>query len=281
MNTPRVCAAAIGALFLPALLAAAISQRIPVVTQVQGVVFYKTFLTVGVASGSPAVTPTLALTYRSPVDGSVQTPVLTLGETITGGTSRNFEDVIQSFKDAGSIRSQDVGAELFGTLTVSAGSLTVPSALSVVARTFSPATGGGTNGIAYVGRETGSSGSSQKLIAFVRNGTFGSDGTTRANIGLVNEGSAPTDVRITYIDAASGAQIKQFNLSSAAGHTLSPGEVYQLNNIFGSAGVPASTRLISVEATPLSPVVISGYAVQLDSVTNDGSFFLMTEVPSD
>ena len=45
--------------------------------------------------------------------------------------------------------------------------------------------------------------------------------------------------------------------------------------------MPASTRLISVEATPLSPVAISGYAVQLDSVTNDGSFFLMTEEPPD
>jgi hypothetical protein len=103
------------------------------------------------------------------------------------------------------------------------------------------------------------------------------DGTTRANIGLVNEGSAPTDVRITYLDASSGAKIKEFNLSSAVGHTLSPGEVVQINNIFVSSGVPPSTRLINVQAVPLSAVPISGYAVQLDEVTSDGSFFLMTE----
>lgn len=277
MKTPRVCAAVFGALSLPAVLAATVSQRIPVVTQVQGVVFYRTFLMIGVASGSPSVIPTLTLTYRSPVDGTVQSPALNLATAIGGGEAETFEDVIQTFKDAGSIRTADLGVGIFGTLTVTASNLSLPSELSVVARTYSPATGGGTNGIAYIGRDPGSSGSTSELAAFVRNGTFGLDGTTRANIGLVNEGTAPTDVRITYLDAGNGAKIKEFNLSSAVGHTLSPGEVVQINNIFASSGVPPSTRLINVRVVPLSAVPISGYAVQLDSVTSDGSFFLMTE----
>lgn len=280
MFKPRVAAAAAAVLLLPALLVGAVSKRVPVVTQVQGVVFYRTFLMIGVASGSPAVTPTLTLTYRSPVDGSIQTPTLAPGEPIAGGQAQTFEDVIRSFKDAGAIRSEDVASGLFGTLEISAETLTDPSQLSVVARTYSPASGGGTNGIAYVGRDAASSGSSAKLVAFVRNGTFGADGTTRANVGFVNEGAVPTDIRIRYLDAATGTEIKEFVLSTAVGHALASGAVVQLNNIFGSSGVPPSTRLIAVEATPLSPTRISGYAVQLDSVTNDGSFFLMTEEPA-
>jgi hypothetical protein len=280
MKTPRFAAAAGAALlFLPALVVGAVSQRVPVVTQVQGIVFYRTFLMIGVASGSPTVTPRLTLTYRSPVDGTIQSPSLTLPDPIAGGQAQTIEDVIQAFKDGGAIRAADQGAGLFGTLEVDADALTDPSQLSVVARTFSPAPGGGTNGIAYIGRDTETSGSSGQLVAFVRNGSFGSDGTTRANIGFVNEGATTADFRITYLDAATGSKIKDFVLSSAVGHPLAPGEVVQLNNVFASAGVPAGTRLMSVTAAPLTGGRLSGYAVQLDSVTSDGSFFLMNEVP--
>jgi len=280
MRTPRIAAAASAILlFVPALVVSAISQRIPVVTQVQGVVFYRTFLMVGVASGSPTVTPRMTLTYRSPVDGSVQTPTLTLPEPIAGGQAQTFEDVIQTFKDSGLIRPQDQSVGLFGTLEVTADALTDPSQLSLVARTFSPAAGGGTNGIAYVGRDAQTAGSGSRIVAFLRNGTFGSDGTTRANIGFVNEGATPVDLRITYLDATTGAKIKDFTLSSVVSRPLGPGEVVQLNNVFVSAGLPGATRLMSVTATPVTAGRISGYAVQLDSVTSGGSFFLMTEEP--
>ena len=277
MKRPGVAAAVLGILLAPMALQAVVSQRVPVVTQVQGVVFYRTFLMIGIASGSPAVSPTMTLTYRSPVDGSIQRPVLTVSPAIAGGTSRTYEDLIQSFKDAGAIRTQDQSVGLFGTLQVSADALTSPSQLSVVARTYSPAADGGTNGIAYVGRDTAEAGSASKVVAFVRNGSFGTDGTTRANIGFVNEGTINADVRVTYIDAATGSKIKDFTLSSAVNHALNPGEVVQLNDIFRSSGVSPSTRLISVVAAPIASGRISGYAVQLDSVTNDGSFFLMTE----
>ena len=275
MKTPRFAAAALIALLLPGLAAAAVSQRVPVVTQVQGAVFYRTFLTIGNASSSPTAATSLTLTYRSPIDGSLQIRPMPLASPIAPGGAQVFEDIIQAFKDAGAIRAQDLSAGLFGTLTVTASGLSTDSGLSVVARTYSPAAGGGTNGIAYVGRSTASSGSSTKVVAFVRNGTFGTDGTTRANIGIVNEGATTTDVHITYFDASTGSAVKQFDLSSVAGHSLAAGEVVQLNNIF--AGLPGSTKIIRVEARPLSAAVISGYGVQLDSVTNDGSFFLMTE----
>ena len=280
MKTSRIAAAALTTLLLPALALAAVSQRVPVVTQVQGAVFYRTFLTIGNASSSPTAATSLTLTYRSPVDGSLQVRPLPLANPIAPGQAQSFEDIIQTFKDAGAIRTQDLGAELFGTLTVTASGLSTDSGLSVVARTYSPASGGGTNGIAYVGRATNSAGSSSKVVTFVRNGAFGTDGTTRANIGIVNEGATTTDVHLVYFDASTGAELKQFNISSVAGHALAPGEVVQLNNIF-SSGVPASTETMRVEARPLATGVISGYGVQLDSVTNDGSFFLMTEEASD
>jgi hypothetical protein len=234
---------------------------------------------IGVASGSPTVTPRLTLRYRSPADGTFQTPTMALADPIAGGQAQTFEDVIQTFKDSGLIRAQDQSVGLFGTLEVDADGLADPSQLSVVARTFSPATGGGTNGIAYIGRDTEASGSATQVVAFIRNGAFGADGTTRANIGFVNEGASPVDVRVIYLDAMSGSKLKDFTLSSALGHVLDPGEVVQLNNVFASAGVPAGTRLMSVTAEPVTPGRVSGYAVQLDSVTSDGSFFLMTESP--
>ena len=273
MDKPRIAALGLSALFWP-VAAFAATQRVPVVTQVQGAVFYRTFLTIGNASASPMVSTTLTLTYRSPADGSIQAPVMHL-DPLAAGQAVTFDDVIQTFKDAGAIRAQDSSAGLFGTLTVSPAGAS--PAFSVVARTYSPGSGGGTNGIAYVGRDTSAAGTKSKLVAFVSNGSFGPAGTTRANIAVVNEGGAATDVRLTYFDASTGVALKQFTLSSLAGHALAPGEVVQVNNVFSS--VPASTTLMRIEAAPTAPVAISGYAVQLDSVTNDGSFFLMTEEP--
>ena len=55
-------------------------------------------------------------------------------------------------------------------------------------------------------------------------------------------------------------------------------EVVELNNIFSNAAIPAGTRTMMVRAqATVAGSRISGYAVQLDSVTNDGSFFLFAE----
>lgn len=261
-------------LLAPTIANADVRMRVPVVTQVQGAVFYRTSITLANASSNGAAGIALQLVYRSPADGTIQRPLLREAD-IPPNQVIFIEDIIQHFKDGGVIRAADANAALFGTLLVTflAGNRSANECL-VEARTYSPANGGGTNAIAYVGRQVETEGS-EILKAAVRNGTFGTDGTTRANIGFVNAGSGATDIGISFRDGSTGDEIRQFVQDD-----LQPGEVVQLNNIFSS--VPAGTRTIIVRAQALSSTGrISGYAVQLDSVTNDGAFFLFAEEDDD
>lgn len=278
MKRLALFAVPLGLLLSPLPVTATVNRRIPVVTQIQGAVLYRTSVTIGNGRGSGSTPVVMRLTYRSPVDGSLQAAFLSPAGPLSGRRVLVYEDIIQSFKDAGSIRAADLAATLFGTLLVSFEALDNVEDAIVVARTYSAATGGGTNGIAYVGVEAGTAGDDGLLTA-VRNGAFGTDGTTRANIGFVNEHVVATDVEVTYFDGTTGAQLKQFTLSQVTQRpTLSAGEVYQLNNIFNDSAIPAGTRLLVIRVRSLaSQSRISGYVVQLDSITNDGSFFLMNE----
>ena len=259
-------------LLFPVTALADIAVRVPVVTQVQGAALFRTSLTVANGSGGHSADIVLRLSYRSLVDGTFQNVTLSEGSLLPHRTLF-FEDIVQHFKDEGSIRSQDRTANLFGTLLVTfvASGQQLEDSIAE-ARTYSAANGGGTNGIAYIGRNASTAGS-DTIKGAVRNGAFGADGTTRANIGFVNEGTVVTDVEITYYDGATGATLKDFVQSS-----LSVGEVVQLNNIFADSAVPPGTRSIVVRAQAVAGNGrISGYGVQLDSVTQDASFFLMVE----
>lgn len=247
-----------------------VDVRVPVATQVQGAVFYRTSLMIGNGSGSREPNIELRLTYRSPADGTMQNATVDEGK-LSPRRVLTYDDIIQHFKDAGAIRAADQNAALFGTLRVSfnATGQTFDDSIAE-ARTYSPATGGGTNGIAYVGRNVATAGA-QIVKAAVRNGSLGSDGNTRANIGFVNEGGTLTDVDVVYYDGTTGAEVKQFTITD-----LAVGEVKQYNNIF--AGLPAATTKLVIRATAVDAGArISGYGVQLDNTTNDGSFFLMVE----
>lgn len=265
-------------LLCPAFALADISVRVPVVTQIQGAVFYRTSITGG--NGHETLRPVvkMRLYYRSAVDGSFQSPTMTLDDPLPPHRTFFFEDIVQTFKNSGVIRAQDLNAAIFGTLLVTFEVFGQSLEDTIVeARTYSPAPGGGTLGIAYIGRDIRYAGS-ERVKAAVRNGTFGTDGTTRANIGFVNESGGLSDIEVIYFDGATGATLKQFTLTDVA-----VGEVRQLNNIFADAAVPAGTRSMIVRGRSLATINgrISGYAVQLDSVTNDGAFFLMTEEDDD
>lgn len=271
MRTLRVFLATL-LLLGPAGAGADMFMRAPVVTQLQGAVFYKTSITIGQATAGNSAGITLRLSYRSPVDGTMQHVSLNAGQL---GPYRVLfeEDIIERFKQSGLMRAADVNSPIFGTLLVTFDAADQSANESLVeARTYSPANGGGTNGIAYIGRNRETAGS-EIVKAAVRDGTFGADGTTRTNIGFVNEGSLPTDVDIQYRDGATGQLLRQFTHAG-----LQPGEVFQFNNIFAHASIPAATRTIIVRGQALANNArISGYGVQLDSVTNDGSFFLFSE----
>ena len=151
-----------------------------------------------------------------------------------------------------------------------------------MARTYSPAAGGGTLGFAYEGKCFCEAGTRFRALGGGRDGVFGNDGSTRANLGIVNDGdisgAGATDVRITYYDGSTGVQLRQFFLSSVIGHDLEANEVAQLNNIFNHADIPASTTtlLVKVEAQR-ADWYVSAYIVQLDNTTQDGSFFYLFE----
>ena len=256
------------------------TKSIPVVTQVQGATFYRTSVTI--SNGNPSITtPVRGLfSYRSPVDGSFQTATA-LGPSLGPREVAFFDDIIQAFKDAGAIRSQDVNAALFGTLLVTFDA--IPSGAgnrfeaAAVARTYSAANGG-TLGIAYAAPCFCLAGTQGRVVGAMRSGFFGNDGSTRANLGIVNQGFGPTDVHVLYFDGATGVLLKSFNVSERAGHALEENEVYQLNNIFNDPAIPASTDTLVVELTAtVSGNYVSAYGVQLDNTTQDGSFFFFEE----
>ncbi len=255
----------------PATAGADFVMLIPIVTQLQGAVFYRTSITIGNGTGGNPVNIIMRLTYRAS-DGTLQRATVTPGQLLPYRVSF-YEDIIQHFKQAGVIRAADVNGPIFGTLQVTFDANDQSSSESIAeARTYSPANGGGTNGIAYIGRDVRTAGS-EIIKAAVRNGTFGGDGTTRTNIGFVNEGTVATDVDITYRDGTTGQVLRQFTHSG-----LQPGEVVQFNNIFSHTAIPAGTRTMIVRGQALANNGrISGDAVQLDSVTNDGAFFLFAE----
>ena len=273
----RLVVFAVASLFFAFGLSGEEVKSIAVVTQIQGATFYRTSVTVSNANPGATTPVSMLFSYRSPVDGSFQTTALDAGP-LGPRQVRVFEDIVQAFKDAGRIRSQDQAAGLFGTLLVTFGALNIQAEAAAVARTYSPAAGGGTLGIAYAGRCFCLTGSNGRVLGAVRSGVFGNDGSTRANVGIINEGSGPTDVEISYFDGGTGALLKTFLVSSRAGHALEENEVYQLNNVFGESGIPSTTHTMVVQASAtVDANYVSVYGVQLDNTTNDGSFFFMEE----
>ncbi|MEX1244928.1 MAG: hypothetical protein WEB59_05905 [Thermoanaerobaculia bacterium] len=279
MRALRLAGSTLGACFVLAATAFALETRaVAIVTQVQGAVFYRTSITL--SNGNPSITTPVVMffSYRSPVDGTFQVATLNLSPALGPHRVRFLDDMVQAFKNAGAIRAQDASANLFGTLLVDFEALDIRAETAAVARTYSPAPGGGTLGIAYPGRCFCETGSLSRVLGSARGGVFGNDGSTRANLGIVNEGFGPTDVRVTYYDGETGVQLKQFLLSTAAGHDLEENEVFQLNNIFNDSAIPSTvhTLVVQVEAV-IADVFVSAYVVQLDNTTNDGSFFFLEE----
>jgi len=255
------------------------TKSVPVVTQVQGAALYRTSMTI--SNGNAAITTpvNMRFSYRAP-DGSFQIAQLAISPNLGPRKVQVFDDIVQEFKDQGAIRTADVNSPLFGTLLVTFDTIEDDNKFeaAAVARTYSPAPGGGTLGIAYAGRCFCLTGSQGRVIGSMRSGVFGNDGSTRANLGIINEGFGTTDVQVSYFDGDSGNLLKTFALSTRAGHVLEENEVYQINNLFADPAVPGTTTKLVVELKALTNgVYVSGYGVQLDNTTQDGAFFFFEE----
>jgi hypothetical protein len=258
------------------------TRNIPVVTQLQGVAFYRTSVTL--TNGNEATTTPVVMefAYRSSADDTFQITAMTVSPPLGPKQVRFFEDIIQEFKNRGLIRAADASSGLYGTLQVRFEALNIRAEAGAVARVYTAAPGGGTLGFAFEGQCFCEAGTRFRALGGGRDGVFGNDGSTRANLGIVNQGDSggdgATDVRITYSDGSNGNQLKQFFLSSVIGHDLEANEVFQLNNIFNDSAIPSTTTtlLIKVEAQRANWYV-SAYVVQLDNTTQDGSFFYLFE----
>ena len=259
-----------------------VTRNVPVVTQIQGATFYRTSITL--TNGNETLTAPVVMdfSYRSPADGTFQIATLTLSPALGPKRVAFFDDIIQEFKNAGRIRAADTSQGLFGTLLVTFGVLDIKAEAGVVARIYSAAPGGGTLGFAFDGKCFCEAGTRFRALGGGRDGVFGNDGSTRANLGIVNDGDASgvgaTDVRITYFDGSTGTQLKQFFLSDLIHHDLEANEVAQINNIFNDSAIPSTTTtlMIKVEAQQ-ADLYVTGYIVQLDNTTQDGSFFYLFE----
>jgi hypothetical protein len=250
---------------------------VPIVTQVQGAAFYRTSL--AISNAGPTSFLVITFVYRSPVDNTIQHPVY-LQSALETSHAFASDDIVEFFKINSDMRTADKTVPLFGSLVIELPDVTDATDVSVIARTYSPGPGGnGTMGIAYLGRSSFSTANRafSRMVTTVRNGAFGQDGNTRANIGFINYSNIAIDLKVEYKNTDTGASLKSFALSSAVGHLLESHEVVQLGNIFSDAALAGVSRIL-VTVTPIQPSQsFDGYAVQLDNTTNDGSFFLMTE----
>jgi len=248
---------------------------VPVVTQVQGAAFYRTSL--AVSNVGPRTVMGLNFFYRSPVDNTMQASHKQ--DTVESLGAFASDDIVEFMKSNSTMRAADKTVALFGVLEIEMVSTVEPTDVAIVARTYSPGAGGnGTVGIAYLGRPYAvGSLAFTRMTTTVRNGAFGHDGDSRANIGFINYGNLPMDMKVEYVDPATGLNLKTFTLSSAAGHALASREVVQLGNIFADPALAGVSRIIVIVTLTTAVQSFSGYAVQLDNTTNDGSFFLFTE----
>jgi hypothetical protein len=219
--------------------------------------------------------------FYTPADGSA-TRSGTLG-TLQGFDELHTDDFLQSLVDAGALTS-NLADNSFGTLllTFNNPSFTKGTEVSAVARVYSfvSGTSGPTYGLSY--RATPLHTDGAHSLASVARSTSG----LVTNIGIENVGiddsgnavSAPVTVQLSFFDPTTGARV-----GTQPAFNLAPGQVIQINDVLNNAGtnafqLPAGTSSVIVFVDEIAgSSQISGYAVQKDISTNDGSFVLMQE----
>ena len=219
--------------------------------------------------------------FYTPADGSA-TRSGTLG-TLQGFDDIHTDDFLQSLVDSGVIASNQ-GDNSFGTLllTFNNPSFTKGTEATAVARVYSFAAGtsGPTYGLSYRATPLHTDGA-HSLAAVARSAQGLVTNIGIENVGINDSGnsvSAPVTVRLSFFDPASGKAVgtqPTFNLAT--------GQVIQINDVINNAGknafqLPAGTTSVIVFVDEIGGASqISGYAVQKDTSTNDGSFVLMQE----
>ncbi|HUJ14465.1 MAG TPA: hypothetical protein VLV86_05135 [Vicinamibacterales bacterium] len=257
---------------------ASFAVDLPIVTRAQGAT--TTFYTaIDVTNQSTAATD-VTFEYLS-ADLTVNASG-TLVSNLAPHVNFHQDDLIQYLGDQGYISSDKV-ASTFGTLllTFTNPSFTTGNEASASARIWNYLNSGQRPSIGLAYRAIPLRLNGSHTVTSVIQDTSATTGgpSVVTNMGLENIGiddagsvsSTPVTIQLTFYDGSSGTQI-----GPQPSITLQPGQVNQINNVWGTYGLPTSTNNVIVVATETAGTAqIRGYVSLKDTATNDGSFFFM------
>lgn len=276
------------------------SSEVPVVTRVQGTAFFRTSIDINNNTSKNGVTAQYQFSYScvspscSPVGGFYRTPVQTINLL---GLQNFHQDDFVNYLSGLSLLQPGAVSGAIGTLLVTFGSLPQASPQgwegSVVARTYShldeSTSTSGTVGFAYNASLFFES-ADTTLVGTARDtqSNPGIAGKLRSNVGVRNTDINGTGQNVTVVlsfyDAATGQAVGTKQTMT----NLQPGELRQISNVWGTAGISSTVNQIIIFVDNPSPTSTSptfeGYVTIVDGgsatsgsasgiATQDASFF--------
>jgi hypothetical protein len=267
--------------------AASYSVQVNIVTRVVGTALFRTAIDITNNTATDGVVATVQYCFT-------QNSVFqncTAGQSLNLFAYGNFheDDIVQYLGTLG-VLPPGADQASFGTLFVTFDNLPSNNGWegTVTARTYSACAQctqtPGTVAIAYPGSLFFES-SSGTLVGTIRDTTTVSPipaaGSLRTNLGVTNsalyDATTPVSVQVSFYDTDTGTRVGDF---LAPTHALQAGEVFQFNNVFTLAHIPADVTSCIVFIDVLNPAsatpaTIEGYINILDGGTQDGAFFEM------
>ena len=258
------------------------SVQLNIVTRVVGLALYRTAVDITNNTGTDGVTASFQYCYT--LGGVFQECTLSQDLLLHEFDSFHTDDIVEYMGSLGLI-SPAAADNSFGTFIVLFTGLPSNNGWegTLTGRTYNAADNAnpdaGTVAIAYPGSlffesATGS------LVAIVRDTTLNPTeaGSLRTNLGVTNTALYTlddVDFAITFYDVATGQVVGN---ALVPNHALAPGEVYQFNNVFSAANIPADVEscIAFIDITSpqgADPLTIEGYVNILDGGTNDGAYF--------
>ncbi len=288
VSRPAASAAVRPAAAQPAATGTTYSAQLNIVTSLQGSSLFKTSVDVTNNTSTDGVIATLqyCYSYNGAFQGctSAQTlaPLFALDDFHT-------DDIVGYLGSTPGVLVPGADTASFGTLLVTFSNL--PSAQgwegTVTARTYSPYDQSnpslGTVASAYPASLFFES-AAHSLVGLVRDTIAAptAAGALRSNIGITNTAlvnTNPVIVSLQFYDATQGSATNgQLVGSFTIPHALAAGEVFQLNNIWATLGIPANVQSCVAFADVQSATGnerIEGYIAILDNGTKDNAFFEM------
>jgi hypothetical protein len=264
------------------------SVQVNIVTRVVGTALFRSTVDITNNTSTDGVTATIQYCFTD-ATGTFQGCTLAQPIILHNYDDFHTDDIVQYLGTLG-VLPPGADQASFGTLFVAFTNLPSNNGWegTVTARTYSSCAQctnpTGTVAIAYPGSLFFES-SSGTLVGTIRDTTTVSPtpaaGSLRTNLGVTNtalyDATTPVSVQVTFINAETGLQVGN---TLTPTHALKAGEVFQFNNVFTLAHIPADVTSCIAFIDVLNPITatpatIEGYINILDGGTQDGAFFEM------